>query len=289
MKKDKARTTRGTNSTALIDERTQLDLIEEVAMAARDLANILAGSKVPQEDLVDKIQACDKAGVLLSAHARCECIAAKSDILLRCFKYNEVTALFGSRSPEAAELTDAGMDTDALTLFAVEQVERIAMIMINAIPEDLSSKPAAKAKDEAIKYFQALIEASGEESDFLGKAFKPQAQDISALLSWVVRCELRVQTEWRVRGLLNSLRRSSRNFSLSSHAPSCLVSFGVGQVWRRIKMLCHCSEAVCQTLSFEHSHCSTTTFGCLGCSPCPLHLCKTKRRLQLPGAGVCSR
>ena len=165
----------------MAEEKTQLKLIEEISTAVRDLAQTLGGGKqgAAADDIVKHVQACDRAGVILSSLARSECARAQCDVHVRCNKYGDLVSVLMEDSPDIASLTDTGMSLDNCTDFVQEQVERVSIDMLQAIPEEHTGKAAAKIKEEAAKLMMAWLAACGNEK-FLGKGIKFQAEASSA-------------------------------------------------------------------------------------------------------------
>ncbi len=184
VKKEKQRLERSTNKHALSEEATKLDLISEICTAAKDLASILSGGKLTlQDDIVEKVAACDKAGVVLSSFARAECVRAKCDIMMRVNRYSEFADILMESSTDIRGLEEADLDADTRVSFAMEQVERCAIGLFETIPEEVSSKAATKFKTDAIKMLEAVGQAC-EKPEFLAKAFLEQAKAGPGLLSF---------------------------------------------------------------------------------------------------------
>ncbi len=152
-----------------------MNLIEEICTAAKDLAQMLAGGgkNILPDDIVERVAACDKAGIALSSHARSECVRAKGDICARFNRYDEFTDMFMSDSQDMQSLKDAGVSDDDCTNFAMEMVETFAMNLLQSIPKDAASKQAAKFKDDALKMLDVVALAC-EKEGFLAKGILEQ-------------------------------------------------------------------------------------------------------------------
>eukprot|EP00959_Pyramimonas_sp_CCMP1952_P446331 9345080-Pyramimonas_sp.AAC.1 len=61
-------------------ENQKLDLMESIAAASKDLATVLSGAKASvQDEFIDKVVACESAGITVSGYARAECVRAQAD------------------------------------------------------------------------------------------------------------------------------------------------------------------------------------------------------------------
>ncbi len=79
----KARLEKSKNKEALEEQAEKMELIEQIATAVRDLAQLLSGKAGAASDIVDKVAACDAAGVTLSSHVRAEVFRSRARAVLQ--------------------------------------------------------------------------------------------------------------------------------------------------------------------------------------------------------------
>ncbi len=178
VKKEIARAQKSTNKSLLSEEAEKLDCIQLIANATKDMAAILSGSgkSQSQDDIVQKTQACDEAGVTLGLYIRAACLKAQVDCKLQHAKCSQVLEMLDEQSEEFKPLKDGGMERDDMAELSVELLEHCAQTLLEAIPEDKHNhKNGIKCKTEVGSFLDLAIE-SCERDDFLGKDSKEQAQ-----------------------------------------------------------------------------------------------------------------
>ena len=170
VKKEKTRLERSTNASLLAEEKTKLELVEQVCTASKDLASIFSGSVKSADEVVEKVAACDAAGVVLSSFARAECVKAFCDIQMRFQKYDDFLNILTDSSVHVKQLEDSGMERSQVDDIANDLVERHVIAAIEAIPQkDHTTKAATKAKEETCKFLDAVMGACSKK-DFLPSA-----------------------------------------------------------------------------------------------------------------------
>ena len=175
VKTQKARLEKSKNKEVLAEQSEKLDLIEQIGTAVRDLAHLLSGKQGALSDIVDKVAACDAAGVVLSSHVRAEVFRARADMLVQFSKYLEIVKCMSSDADEIKSLSEAGLTQDELKNLCLDVLESITMAMLAIVPEDTTSKAAIKHKEEAASFLDIVVTGCADEK-FLGLNFKTQAE-----------------------------------------------------------------------------------------------------------------
>lgn len=177
----KARLEKSKNKEALEEQAEKMELIEQIATAVRDLAQLLSGKAVAASDIVDKVAACDAAGVTLSSHVRAEVFRSKADMLVQFSKYLDVVETMSSGSSEIESLKKAGLSEAELQNLCMDVLESITIAMLSIISEEHTTKAAGKQKDEAATFLDTIKTGCSNEK-FMGKSFQKQAEASPFLL-----------------------------------------------------------------------------------------------------------
>ncbi len=183
MKKEIARVSKSTNVAALSAESEKLDLIQTIATAVRDMSAVVAGTSkgASQDDIIQRVAACDDAGLFFGVHIRTECVKSRIENTLQHCKYDELLNMLSESSDEFKPLIEAGMQASDLKEFAVELLERSTLTLLETIPEEKhNSKIGIKAKAEVGSFLDIALDKC-HSADYLGSGFTPQAEAFPCL------------------------------------------------------------------------------------------------------------
>ena len=176
VKTQRARLEKSTNKHHLSDQQEKLALVDQIATAIKDMASLLGGGKVVVSgDVVEKVNACDAAGVTLSSHVRAELLRARVDHCVQRCRYLEVAEILSADSAEVKSLQEAGLSSTELQNLCMDTLEGAIIGIMSLIPEEHTSKQAGKQKEEIASFLGTIITQCSNEK-FLASKFKKQAE-----------------------------------------------------------------------------------------------------------------